>query len=213
MALDGTYTGLQASLGDWMNRSDLAAVIPDFVTLFESNVNTEAAIRTQFNRASTLIPTTASLDHINTPVDYLGTDTLRLTQSGGSYQILKPYGSPSAMYADYPSAATASQPKGFVNLTGKLELAPVPDSIYNINLYYYQKIPSLAANSTNWLLTNFPQIYLFGSLVAAEAYLGSDPRLQLWGTLYDNAIQKLEGATDRNKYGGSSLSASIDAVA
>ena len=43
-------------------------------------------------------------------------------------------------------------------------------------LYYYQKVTALSvANTSNWLLTNFPNLYLFGSLVAAEAYLGTDP--------------------------------------
>ena len=35
MALDN-YTNLIASIADWVNRSDLTAVIPDFVTLAES---------------------------------------------------------------------------------------------------------------------------------------------------------------------------------
>lgn len=215
MSLDGTYTGLLASLASWMDRDDLTAVLPDCVTLFESNANTEAAIRTQFNRTSTIIPTSASLDYIATPTDYLGTDSVILTASGGgSLVTLKPYGGAAAMYTDYPNASAAKgQPKGFINMTGKIELAPNPDATYPTRLYYYQKIPSLVTNSTNWLLVNFPQIYLFGSLVAAEAFLGSDPRIQTWGTLYDNAIQKLGGATDRNKYGGSSLQVAIDAVA
>lgn len=212
MSLDGTYTGLLASLADWMDRDDLASVTPDFVALFESNANTDAAIRTQFNRTSTLIPTTASLDYISTPADYLGTDSAVIQITSLSYKPLIPYGGASGLYTDFPGSAAGGVPQGFINLTGKLELAPIPDSAYNIKLYYYQKVPALVTYSANWLLTNFPQIYLFGSLVAAEAYLGDDPRIAKWGSLYDNALQKLAGATDRNKYGGSTLSAKIDAV-
>ena len=213
MSLDGTYTGLLASIASWIDRDDLTSVIPDFVVLFESNANTEAAIRTQFNRTYTVTTTVASLDYISTPSDYLGTDTVIITPITGTQLVLKPYGGAAAMFADYPSATTGGLPKGFINLTGKLQMAPTADAAYSTRLYYYQKIPALATNSTNWLLTNFPQIYLFGSLVAAEAFLGSDPRLQTWGELYDNAVQKLAGATDRNKYGGSSLQVAIDAVA
>lgn len=213
MALDGSYTGLLASIASWMDRDDLAAVIPDFVTLFESNANTEAAIRTQFNRTSTTIATVINQNYISTPADYLGTDTLLLSNNS-VVSVVKPYGGPSGLYNDYPNAfLAAGQPKGFINLTGKLEYAPKADAVYTTYLYYYQKIPALVTNGSNWLLTNFPQIYLFGSLVAAEAFLGSDPRIQTWGAMYDNAIQKLEGATDRNKYGGTNLTASIDAVA
>src|SRR5579883_2030799 len=37
MALDN-YTDLQTSIGNWLNRSDLAAAIPDFITIAESQM-------------------------------------------------------------------------------------------------------------------------------------------------------------------------------
>lgn len=214
MALDGTYSGLLLSIASFANRDELAATIPDFVTLFESNANTEASIRTQFNRTYTVVTTVASLDYISTPADYLGTDALLIAPATGTLNVLKPYGGAAAMFTDYPDAMMGGLPKGFINLTSKLQFAPTPDAAYATRLYYYQKIPALATYSTNWLLTNYPQIYLFGSLVAMESFLGNDDvALSKWGNLYDNAIQKLGGATDRNKYGGSSLQVAIDAVA
>src|SRR5690349_9657777 len=38
MAMDGTYSGLLASIGDWLNRSDLTAQIPDFIILAEAQM-------------------------------------------------------------------------------------------------------------------------------------------------------------------------------
>ena len=35
------YTELKSSLADWLNRSDLTTVIPDFITLAESQFNRE----------------------------------------------------------------------------------------------------------------------------------------------------------------------------
>ena len=196
-----------------MDRDDLLASVPDFITLFESNANTEGAIRTQFNRTSVSLPTVAGQNYVSVPTDFMAVDTMKLARTGGGYELLKPYGSPFQMYTDYPNADVAkNQPKGFVNLVGKLELAPTPDAVYANTLYYYQTIPALATNSTNWLLTRFPQIYLFGSLVAAEAFMGGDQAISKWGNLYDNAVQKLQGATYRNKYGGSGLASRVDAV-
>ena len=208
MAL-GTYTELQASIADWLDRTDLTSVIPDFIALFEANANTEAAIRTLFNRTSTSIPTVANQNYISTPTDFLAPESYIYTSSGNK-QVVSPYGTSAALYAAFPST-TGGPPKGLISLNGKLELAPVPDSAYTGTLYYYSKIPALASNSTNWLLTNYPQVYLFGSLLAAEAYLQNDPRLPVWGSMYDNAIQKLQGSTDRNKYAGP-VSVKFDAV-
>ena len=33
------YTGLKASIADFLNRDDLTAVIPDFITLAEAQIN------------------------------------------------------------------------------------------------------------------------------------------------------------------------------
>lgn len=38
MALDGSYDGLRASIADFLNRGDLTAAIPDFVTLAEGQI-------------------------------------------------------------------------------------------------------------------------------------------------------------------------------
>ncbi len=34
-----SYSTLQTSIGDWLNRADLTAVIPDFITLAEAQFN------------------------------------------------------------------------------------------------------------------------------------------------------------------------------
>ena len=34
-----TYTGLKASIADFLNRDDLTSVIPDFVALAEAQIN------------------------------------------------------------------------------------------------------------------------------------------------------------------------------
>ena len=121
----------------------------------------------------------------------------------------------SASRASAPSnngGSDVATSNGLVGAT--LELAPVPDAAYALKLYYYQKaLPLSAERTTNWLLTNFPNLYLFGSLVAAEAYLGTDPRLKLWGELYENLLAKLSAATERGQYGGAALSVKTDVVA
>ena len=38
MALDGTYSGLKASVADWLKRTDLTSNIPDLVKLAEARI-------------------------------------------------------------------------------------------------------------------------------------------------------------------------------
>ena len=45
-----TYTDLQSSVADWLNRSDLSAVIPTFIQLAEAKFNRELRTRDMLTR-------------------------------------------------------------------------------------------------------------------------------------------------------------------
>jgi hypothetical protein len=204
-----TYTELQAAIAAWMDRTDLTGVIPDFIMLFETTANTEIPLRTRYNLASQTLTTLAGTPTVSLPSDFL--EAKSVVNQTDPKDVLDPY-TAAALYTQFPQAATG-RPKGFTYVGSTLELAPTPDAVYSLKLYYYQKVTALSAsNPTNWLLTNFPNLYLFGSLLAAEAYLGTDPRLKLWGELYDNLINKVAGVTERGQYGGAALSVKVDAV-
>ncbi|MCK8356920.1 hypothetical protein LXA28_18340, partial [Erwinia amylovora] len=44
---------------------------------------------------------------------------------------------------------------------------------------------------TNWLLTDHPDLYLYGSLLQAEAYLFNDDRLAVWKTAHDEVMAEI----------------------
>jgi len=210
MALD-TYTNLQTAIANWMDRTDLSGVIPDFITLFETTANAELPLRTRFNLTTTTLTTVGGVATVTLPEDFL--EAKALVNQTSPVAVLAPY-TASALYTQVNFPAQVGAPAGFTYVNTSLELAPVPDGAYALKLYYYQKVtPLSASNSSNWLLAHFPNLYLFGSLVAAEAYLGSDPRLQVWNDLYNGLLQKLADSNERGQYGGAPLSVKTDAVA
>ena len=210
MALD-TNTNLIAAIQTWTDRNDAGfiAAIPDFITLFESTANTELPLRTRFNTSTTILTYVGS-SPVTLPSDFLEAKTF-LNTTPTPTQIVPIYNATS-LYTAVPNPTATGSPKG-VTVTGNYaEFAPNADQSYAIKMYYYANVPALGTFQTNWLLTNFPNVYLFGSLLAAEAFLGADPRLKLWGDMYDNAILKIGGATERGQYGGSPLAVRADAV-
>jgi hypothetical protein len=70
---------------------------------------------------------------------------------------------------------------------------------------YYKALPALSANSTNWLLTAHPDVYLYGSLMQAAPYLKNDERLAVWGSLYTASIADLNQSSDRAEVSGGPL--------
>lgn len=207
-----TKTELIASIKTWADRDDTAfnAAVPDFIALFESTANTELPLRTRFNTQTSTITLATGGNPVTLPADFLEAKTF-LNITTVPYQII-PVFNATSLYTQVPNPTATGAPDG-VTVTGAYaEFAPFADQTYSVKTYYYAKVPALGTFETNWLLTNFPNIYLFGSLLASEAFLGTDPRIKLWGDLYDNAMLKISGATERGQYGGSPLTVRVDAV-
>jgi hypothetical protein len=206
-----TYSDLKSAIATWMDRTDLTAAIPDFITLFEATANAEIPLRTRFNLGTTTLSTVAGQATVHLPSDFL--EAKALINQTSPVTVLAPY-TAAALYGQVDFPAQVGPPAGFTYVGEGLELAPVPDAVYALKLYYYRKVTPLSdAQPSNWLLTNFPNLYLFGALVAAEAYMGADPRVQLWRDLYEGLAQKLAAANERGQYGGAPLAVRSDCVA
>src|SRR2546423_1492370 len=108
MALD-SYTNLQTAIAAWMDRSDLASVIPDFISLFETTANAELPLRTRFNLATATLATAAGAATVALPEDFL--EAKALVNQTDPKETLSYFGA-AALYGQYRHAPT-SRPQGF----------------------------------------------------------------------------------------------------
>jgi hypothetical protein len=111
--------------------------------------------------------------------------------------------SPDEIDRDYSTAS--GQPLVYCLLANQIQLAPVPDTTYEVEIDFYEVIPPLASNATNWLLTAAPDIYLYGSLLEAAAFLTDDPRVPLWQAAFTQVVSQLQSADKRARWSGSRL--------
>ncbi len=91
----------------------------------------------------------------------------------------------------YPSALSSNcgQPQFFSRLSDtQVIMGPTPDQAYEVEMVYRSNIPALASNSTNWLLTLAPDVYLYGALMEAAPYIHEDARVTLWAQGYVSAV-------------------------
>jgi len=95
----------------------------------------------------------------------------------------------------------SGEPKFYAVTGGQFEFYPTPGDSYTANLVYVQKIPDLATNSTNWLLTDFPDVYLYGSLTHSAPYLADEQRVKIWAGLYETALRRMNIAGSQGKFG------------
>jgi len=67
-------------------------------------------------------------------------------------------------------------------------------------------VPNLSDESpSNWLLERAPDVYVYGSLLAAAGYLHDDSRVGLWQAAYGEAVSALNLASDKSEYSGVAL--------
>lgn len=199
MALS-TYAELKTSIGDWLNRSDLTAAIPDFISLSEAQVERTLRTRQMIVRAN------ASFDaqYGAVPADFLETKSLKLTSTNPQTPLQ--FLSIDALDNKASEYTGSGKPRFFGVVGGQFRLVPVPDATYTTELTYYAKLTKLSNSvTTNWLLASSPDIYLYGALLQAAPYLQDDARIPVWSSLYDRAMSELQTADDRGASSGGAL--------
>ena len=87
----------------------------------------------------------------------------------------------------------------FFTLTSQIEFNTVPDEAYTVEMQYIADFtPLSSSNQTNHVLTNSPNIYLFGALTALFAYTKDEQEKAKYEDLFISAIR---GANKKNRLG------------
>lgn len=197
-----TYAELKTSVGDWLNRTDLATAISDFVSLAEAQIERQLRTRQMIVRATASIGT----EYSAVPADFLETKSLKLnTNPVTALQFQTVDSLDSLSNTTYLSSG---KPLYFSIVGGQIRVLPIPDAEYTAELVYYAKLSKLSnTNTTNWLLTQAPDVYLYGSLLQAAPYLQDDARITVWSSLYQAGLDQLQIADDRGSTSGGALMA------
>jgi hypothetical protein len=171
-------------------RDDLTAVIPDFITLAESDLNAKLRLRAMLTSAT-----------VDAAGGALPDDCLQVKSVGLSgYEDLG-FGTPTEAVThalDY-AGDTADR----WSIDGSTLVVSPTQTTGSVTLRYYARIPALSdSNTSNHVLVASPGIYLYGSLLQAAPYLLDDARIQTWLTLYTQAIDALQASDDAAEYPG-----------
>ena len=197
-----TYTELKASIADFLNRDDLTAVIADFITLAESQINRD--VRHWKMEARSSGQQSAADEYMQIPADWVETIRLHLTGTGTSAVNLI---SRDAM-ADKRARAenTSGTPVYYTHADGQFQLYPTPSAETDFELLYIQKLDALSgSNADNWLLLEAPDVYLYGALIHSAPYLVEDERVAIWAQMYSAAVARLNETSESARFSGSGL--------
>jgi hypothetical protein len=179
----GTYGQLKTAIANWLKRSDLTDIIPDFITLAESNIRRDVRCRAMEQIATgTLTTATLAL-----PTRFLEARNVALDGYPQVYITPQEY----AQQTDWDAG----------NYTVKGELFYFQRSTGDYSIDYWQSFEALSADGdTNWLLTNAPEVYLWASLAEAKTYIEGDPTAAIG--FYARAIARLRQSEMNARFPG-----------
>lgn len=185
MALD-SYAALKTAIAGHLNKTNLTAVIPDFITLAEAQMNRELDCREMIAVATLTI----SDEDYSLPCDFAGVQSFRIE---GDPAIPLVYVLPHEL----DDAFGTGKPERYT-ITDGFVFDPVPDAEYEARLRYRRRLPSLSSScTTNWLLRKHPDAYLYGALTQSAPYLRDDDRLATWGGLFRAALDAINADDKR----------------
>ena len=195
------YSELKTACANWMDRSDLTDRIPEFIALAEARYNRLLRIRAMESKQTA--NTVAGQRSLALPTRFL---QMRNLQMNTSPVTPMQYVTPEIYDRLYGGGNSSGIPNFYTVISNELQLGPKPSTAQEIEMLFYEKFESLSDTvTTNWMLTNAPDVYLYGSLIEAEPFIMNDGRLALWQNQFEMAISSIQDADQRDRHSGSAL--------
>lgn len=193
------YGELKSAIGDFLNRSDLDSVIPTFIDFAEAEFNRYLRVRQMVARAEAVIDTRLSA----VPSDFLEAKDLVIV-TATPVTPLQFVTQQEMAQIRRSEITSAGKPLYFTVVGDQFEVCPTPDDEYTLEMAYFAKMTALENDSdTNWLLTDYPDLYLYTSLTHSAPYLKDDERTTVWASLATKAKEELLARDQSASYTGS----------
>jgi len=195
----GSYQELKDAIANFLARDDLTAQIPDFIQLAEARMSRELETREQEKRATATL--TAGDEYIALPTDMREIRSVKLNVS--PVKVLS-YFSPIGLDNQYSSDGQG-RPEGYSIVGKEMKLRPIPDTGYTAEIIYIGTLPAISDTVTPTLFLRSPDLYLYGSLAEAYAYLLDEGRATQYDAKFSRGIQEVKVDEERSHYGSGSL--------
>ena len=200
MALDN-FANLKASIKKRSHRDDVSDDdLVDYINQAESEFynNNIAPLRTRAMEARATASTSTTVRFLALPDRFLQMRRLKLNEpfTGGADYDLE-YLAPEQM-----PLLNLTQTPTYFSVTTQLEFDTIPDQAYTTEMQYIQKIVALDdTNSTNTLLTDFPNIYLFGGLWALYQDKDEPDQAEYYYNKFMGSIAGANATDQAGRYG------------
>lgn len=205
------FQGLCNYIATTLNRQDLTTDIPNFVSLATSRISRDMA-RIKHPSAMSRAQSSVTDEYALLPTDYLSMYQLMDQDAQYAMVYITPDQSMTVQsqgwnpdYTIQPIIPPYYSPTGTITyytiIGNTIRIVPAPNATAptQLDLWYFSQLPALTTtNTTNWALTKYPDLYLYGALTHTAPYLKNDERIALWDGLYSRILSDVEVEADRS---------------
>ena len=192
MALNN-YANLKQTIERFSHRTDISDVIDDFIDLAENRIDSELYLRA--NETNTQDTLSTSSRFLALPSGFLQMRRVSLINGSLNFEIR--YQAPEQMTLKNESG----RPE-YYTITSQLEFDKKPDSAYALEMSYYSKLTALDdSNTTNNVLTNHPNLYLYGALTELYKWARDEEAASFYNNFFQLELEKANKQENRGRYG------------
>jgi len=172
MALNN-YANLKTAIANFLARDDLTSEIDDFIDLTEADFNRRLRIRSM-ETVDTTFTIDAETEALPTGFLQVRSFVLTSTTPDRTLELLSPFHQASLSAND-----TTGTPRTYSIEGTNFRFQPIPGTAVTARLTFYKAFDAISAtNTANHILTNHPDVYLYGALYFASTFLrGMDQNL------------------------------------
>jgi hypothetical protein len=193
MALS-TYSELKAAALDWMTRADLTGNTADWITLAEARLNREL---NPVEVDQTLTGTLNSREIDVSAYSIVEALALYIVDSDTSDEAEL------TQKSDFARDSTSEEPVFWDYLphasTGKIIFDCPLDAAYTFRFRYRQRFALSDSNTTNWLLTNHPDLYLSATLVWGSGFVEKFQEAGAFKSMLDESLASVKSIISQSK--------------
>jgi len=189
------YSGLKLEIIKFLHRDDFDLDIDIFIDMAESEMFANDIAQLELRGMETLVAfATSTTDRfVALPTGFQSMRKVRIQIINGESTELR-FRTPGQLNI----LSSVGMPI-FFTVTDQIEMDRVSDQVYAGEFQYIQDFTALSSsNTTNTVLTNHPNVYLFGSLWAGKL-LAEEP--QDAADYYNRFINAIRGANNKSQIG------------
>lgn len=188
------YDNLKSAVIDFDGSNNIQSALDNCITLTETTMygNSIAPLRVRAMEQLATDTASTSSRFLSLPTRYISFRSMQLLFGSERYDVK--LRTPESI----TRTSNTSRPREFC-VTTQIEFDRVPDSAYTVEMNIYRKLTALdSSNPTNDILTNFPNIYFFGMLWAANIRNAEEDKASYY---YNQFISEIKGANALDKRG------------